>query len=153
MGIERKDKRPGCHGVGTFLSPRTCIFSDHKKNNPWEEFYFESRRVDHRLTVGQRGLREWVWVDECLCLCVFHVSESGLIEHSLFLSVPCFITLSPLSSAVPSEQEIQLHANLWAKTPVQAAGISITNPISRHINTHTHTYTYVIQLFNCIWQK
>lgn len=46
----RGSKRlPGCHGFWTFLSLRTCIFSDHKKNNLQEEFYFESRPADPRL--------------------------------------------------------------------------------------------------------
>lgn len=34
---------------------RTCIFSDHKKNNLQEEFYFESRPADPRIRAGQTG--------------------------------------------------------------------------------------------------
>lgn len=45
-------------GVCSFLPLRTCIFSDHRTNNLQEEFYFESRPVDPRLSTSQTGVYE-----------------------------------------------------------------------------------------------
>lgn len=42
--------------VSEHSSLRTCIFSDHKKNNLPEEFYFESRPVDPRIRAGHTGV-------------------------------------------------------------------------------------------------
>lgn len=74
-GNEQSQSR---RGVWAFLSLRTCIFSDHKKNNQQKELYFESHPVDLRIRVRS----VWMWERNHIT----HVNDawepSGSIEGS-----------------------------------------------------------------------
>lgn len=69
-GNERSQSR---RGVWAFLAPRTCIFSDHKKNNQQKELYLESHPVDLRIRVRS----VWMWERETYPACTQRVRAEG----------------------------------------------------------------------------